>query len=214
MFSINELKQMQPSTINNLNNNLNMNSQNTISSTTTNKKNKTPPNIYSNSYASSPFSNNAANLHKNEMNAQTIESILENEKQHNKTETWNKLDKTVKIQKLHSFSEKYGKEHGFSTKDVKMLKLFFVNCLEKNKLQKTKDLVYNKDTQEIQSIPSLHFNSDTHNFTLKNIDKRISTLKSLTPKRTSIILENIPYDAAAAAADTMSSELTNNGDDK
>ena len=96
------------------------------------------------------------------------------------------MDKTAKIQKLHAFAEKYGKEHGYPVKDVKNLKMFFVNCLEKNKLQKTKDLVYDKDTHEITSIPALHFNTATHNFTLKIMDaKRVSTLKSLTPKRIS-----------------------------
>jgi hypothetical protein len=118
------------------------------------------------------------------VNYNTIDSILEKEKQQNKTETWNKLDKTVKIQKLHAFAERYGKEHGLPMKEIKHLKAFFIECLEKAKLQKTKDVVYNKDTHEITSIPALHFNSEKKNFTLRILDaKRVSTLKSLTPKR-------------------------------
>ena len=63
--------------------------------------------------------------------------------------------------------------------------------MEKNKLQKTKDLVYDKETQEIIEIPSLFFHPETRNFTLKNMDKtRVSTLKSLTPKKT--ILTIVP----------------------
>jgi hypothetical protein len=59
-----------------------------------------------------------------------------------------------------------------------------VDCLNKAKLQKTKDVVYEKDSGEITAIPALFFNSITHNFTLKIMDsKRVSTLKSLTPKR-------------------------------
>jgi len=117
-------------------------------------------------------------------NYAAIEQLLEKEKQHNKTETWNKLDKTVKIQKLHQYAEKYGKEHTLPAKEVKLLKTFFISCLEKNKLQKTKDVSYDKDTSEILAIPSLHFNQISHNFTLKITDsKRVSTLKSLTPKR-------------------------------
>ena len=113
-----------------------------------------------------------------------IDQMLEKEKQHNKTETWNKLDKTIKIQKLHQFAEKYGKEHALPMKEVKSLKAFFLDCLEKNKLQKTKDVIYDKEKREITSIPALHFNTISHNFTLKIIDtKRVSTLKSLTPKR-------------------------------
>ena len=117
-------------------------------------------------------------------NYQTIDDLLEKEKQHNKTEIWIKLDKTIKIQKLHQFAEKYGKEHSLPTKDIKSLKTFFVSCLEKNKLNKTKDVVYTKESAEISAIPSLHFNQVSRNFTLKITDtKRVSTLKSLTPKR-------------------------------
>ena len=122
----------------------------------------------------------------NEMTSSNIDEMLEKEKQHNKTETWNKLDKTVKMQKLHIFSEKYGKENNLSVKEIKTLKLFFSTCLTKNKLQKKKDINYDKDTCEIASIPSLFFNNINRNFTLKIMDvKRISTLKSLTPKRIS-----------------------------
>jgi hypothetical protein len=113
-----------------------------------------------------------------------IDAMLENEKQKNKSDSWNKLDKTVKIQKLHAFAEKYGKDNAFPVKEVKNLKAFFVSCLNKAKLQKTKDVVYEKESGEITSIPALFFNSITHNFTLKIMDaKRVSTLKSLTPKR-------------------------------
>ena len=112
-----------------------------------------------------------------------LDNILEKEKQRNKGEVWTKLDKPIKIQKLHEFAEKYGKEHNLSSKDLKLLKTFFKSCLDKNKLNKTKDVVYNKENRIINSIPALHFNQVSKNFTLKLMDKRVSTLKSLTPKR-------------------------------
>jgi len=118
------------------------------------------------------------------MQYSAIDSMLEKEKQQNKSESWNKLDKTAKIQKLHAFAEKYGKENSLPVKEVKNLKAFFVESLDKGKLQKTKDVVYDKDSREIDSIPALHFNTEKHNFTLRILDtKRVSTLKSLTPKR-------------------------------
>jgi hypothetical protein len=120
----------------------------------------------------------------NETNYNTIDALLEREKQNNKNENWSKLDKTVKTQKLHEFAEKYGRENGLPVKDIKLLKQFFKDCLEKNKLQKTKEVTYDKDTKEINGVPALHFNNTNRNFTLKIIDtKRVSTLKSLTPKR-------------------------------
>lgn len=115
---------------------------------------------------------------------QTIDQLLEREKIHNKSETWTKLDKTAKIQKLHQYAEKYGRDHAYPVKEIKALKAFFLACMDKNKLQKAKEVVYDKEAREITSIPALHFNAQTHSFTLKNMDtKRISTIKSLTPKR-------------------------------
>ena len=113
-----------------------------------------------------------------------LDQLLEKEKQQNKVDTWNKLDKTLKTQKLHIFAEKYGKDNSLPVKDIKSLKQFFLEALEKNKLQKTKDVLYDKEKGVIQSIPGLFFNTSNRAFTLKNMDaKRISTLKSLTPKR-------------------------------
>ena len=119
-----------------------------------------------------------------EVNYNEIDSLLEKEKQNNKLDSWNKIDKTEKLQKLHAYAETYGKLHALPAKEVKHLKQFFIECLDKNKLQKTKDIVYNKESREITSIPSLFFNATSHNFTLKITDpKRVSTMKSLTPKR-------------------------------
>jgi hypothetical protein len=113
-----------------------------------------------------------------------INSILETEKQTNKGDAWNKLDKTEKIRKLNMFAEKYGKNNHLVPKEIKQLQSYFVECLNKQKLQKTKDVVYDKSTREITSIPSLHFNVETKNFTLKVMDiKHVSTMKCLTPKR-------------------------------
>jgi hypothetical protein len=117
-------------------------------------------------------------------NLDAIDQLLETEKNNNRTESWNKLNKTVKIQKLHSYAEKYGRDEGLPVKEVRHLKQFFTESLEKNKLTKTKEVIYDKDSREITSVPALTFNSEKKNFTLRNLDtKRVSTLKSLTPKR-------------------------------
>jgi hypothetical protein len=127
---------------------------------------------------------NTDQTHANETAYTDIDQLLETEKQQNKADAWNKLDKTVKIQKLHVFAEKYGKDNTLPVKDVKALKHFFSESLEKNKLQKTKDVVYDKEKGSIQSIPALFFNITNRAFTLKHMDaKRVSTLKSLTPSR-------------------------------
>ena len=137
--------------------------------------------VYTNKYipATSTITSNVT--------SSSLDSLLEREKQNNKADSWNKLDKTVKTQALHSFAETYGKEKSLSAKDIKTLKLFFSDCLKTNNLNKTKDVKSDKDARTVLSIPALAYNTLSHNFTLKNADaKRVSTLKSLTPKRASV----------------------------
>jgi hypothetical protein len=116
-------------------------------------------------------------------NINTLDQLLEKEKINSKSDPWNKIDKTTKIQLLHSYAERYGVENKIPAKDIKNLKTFFTESLNKGKLSKNKDISYNKDTQTVSSIPSLFFNSDKRAFTLRITDnKRVSTMKSLPPK--------------------------------
>ena len=150
-----------------------------------------------------------------------IDELLEKERNNNKMDSWNKLDKTVKMQKLHAFAERYVKENRLALKEIKALKTFFNDCLERNKLSKTKDLLYDKDSGEIVSIPSLFFQSATHNFTLKNTDpKRVSTLKSLNTKALHRIKqekiqgndeESGPSDGGSKATGVTGCDLESNG---
>lgn len=112
-----------------------------------------------------------------------IDEMLETEKKSMNSEPWNKLDKRLKIQKLHAYAEKYGKENSLPVKEVKGLKAFFSTCLTKDKLAKVKDVDYNKVTGIINNIGGLAFNLTTRAFTIRNLDKKVSTLKSLTPKK-------------------------------
>lgn len=111
-----------------------------------------------------------------------IDAFLEREHQHNKTEGWNKLHKTTKTQKLHAFAEKYGHANHYSAKEVRQLKLFLSDALDKKKLNKVKEINYNKIKGEITEIPGLLFNATTNQYTLRADTKRVSTLSSLTPK--------------------------------
>ena len=125
-----------------------------------------------------------ASAQAQEEGQEAVDHLLEKETQKNKTESWNKLNKTMKIQKLNHYAEKYATEHKYSERELGNLKTFFLESLERGKLQKTKEVVYDKDQQQIDEIPGLFYHQHNHNFTLRIIDtKRVSTLKSLTPKR-------------------------------
>ena len=61
---------------------------------------------------------------------------------------------------------------------------FLKDSLDKKKLCKVKDVIYDKINGIVKEIPALTYTKTNKHFTLKNMDKRISTLKSLAPKKT------------------------------
>jgi hypothetical protein len=108
--------------------------------------------------------------------------FLENEKNNNITEPWSKLDKTLKLRKVLIFAEKYKIDNMLNDEEKNTMIKFLRECLDKKKLCRVKDVTYNKETGEIIDIPSLSYNKNIKHFTLKNIDKRTSTSKSLPVK--------------------------------
>jgi len=108
-----------------------------------------------------------------------INTFLEKESINNKTESWNKLDKTGKIRLLNNYVDDLIELHNLSTTDVTILKQYLTDSLDKKKLQHVKDVLCDKVTGKIVAIPTLHFNVTTKKFTLKRAEKRVSTLKSL-----------------------------------
>ena len=113
-----------------------------------------------------------------------VDKLLEHEKTLNNKEPWSKLDKTLKIRKLDEYVERIIDIHKINTQEATILKKYLATSLDRKKLQRVKDVIYDKNTGCIKSIPSLHFNSTTRKFTLKRSDKRVSTLKSLGGPRT------------------------------
>ena len=120
-----------------------------------------------------------------------LDKFLENEKNSNANEPWSKLDKTAKIKKISVFSEKYKTENTLSDDEFEKLTSFLKDCLDRKKLQRVKDVIYDKTTGEIKDIPALHHNKQSNHFTLKNTDKHISTTRSLAPKKVRGTAKNV-----------------------
>ena len=123
-------------------------------------------------------------------NLSSLEKFLDDEKNHNKNEPWCKLDKTIKTVKLLEYVEEYKKKHELEEEEEKILIQFFKECLDRKKLQRVKDVVYDKTNGTIKDVPGLVYTKSNKHFTLKNLDKRVSTLKSLTPKKTQGTIRN------------------------
>lgn len=112
-----------------------------------------------------------------------IDSFLEKERTQNKEDQWAKLDKSMKISKITTFVESYSSENNLNEKDKTFLHVFLLYCLEQKKFTKTKDVVYDKVSGTITSIPCLLYTPTlVKKFTLKRCEKRPSTLSSLAPK--------------------------------
>ena len=57
-------------------------------------------------------------------------------------------------------------------------------------MQRVKDVIYDKTTGQIKEIPALSYTKSNKHFTLKNLEKRVSTLKSLAPKKAHGTIKN------------------------
>ena len=117
-------------------------------------------------------------------NMSNLDIFLNDEKQTVTNEPWIKLDKTTKLQKFKDYIEISYKEE--TTDEKNSLYRVLATNLDRKKLLKAKDVLYDKDNGVITSIPVLQFNSTTKKFTLKRCEKRQSTLKSLAPKKNRI----------------------------
>ena len=120
---------------------------------------------------------------KSSQNLHNLDKFLEDEKNSNENEPWCKLNKTIKIKKLVEYVEVYKSENNLNDDECEILIKFFRDCLDRKKLQRIKDVIYDKENGNIKDIPALSYIKSNKHFTLKNIEKRISTIKSLPPKK-------------------------------
>ena len=135
-----------------------------------------------------------------------IDDILENEKNANKSDPWNKLDKSAKVGKLKEFAGIHGKKENYAEQEIVGLYQFLVSALDQKKLMRAKDVVYDKSIGAITSIPCLIYHAGFKKFTLKRCEKRQSTLKSLAPA-TSMSKKRRATGATAAVAGAAAAEL-------
>jgi hypothetical protein len=116
-------------------------------------------------------------------NINNLDLFLENERSVNQNEPWNKLDKTTKYKKISDYIEVYKTEKSLTEKETEELQVFLKDAIDKKKIHKVKDIAYDKVNGVIKEIPGLVFLKSEHkNFTLKNMNTKMSTLKALPKK--------------------------------
>jgi hypothetical protein len=111
-------------------------------------------------------------------NMKNLDSFLEDEKLCNQNDGWNKLNKTIKMSKLNEYSETYSQQHELTDVETERLKIYLHECLEKKKLTRVKDVLYDKNTGSIKDIKGLKYYKANQRFSLKNSDSIMSTRKA------------------------------------
>ena len=127
--------------------------------------------------------NNNSNIVSLQQNSINLEEFLEKEKKSNKKKPWSKLGKSTKLIKLTQFVNYFSTENSLNVVEKNQLLKYLNASLDKKKLQRVKDVVYDVKQEKIKSIPGLAFNKTKQKFTLRRTDKKKSTLKGLAPKR-------------------------------
>ncbi len=119
-------------------------------------------------------------------NVSNLDHFLAGEKKNSSNEVWTKLDKTTKIIKFDEFVTEYCNDNNYNSQDKIDLNIFLNTNLDRKRLLKAKEVIYDKESGKIKSIPSLMYNTASKKFTLKRCEKRQSTLKSLAPKKSRV----------------------------
>jgi hypothetical protein len=155
--------------------------------------------------------NNLSPRDTNDVN--NINDFLEKEKQTHTNELWSKLDKTIKMQKIRVFIEHYSTINNLTAKESKTLLAFLTTSLDQKRLSKVKDVIYDRESGVIKSIPCLLFNQINRKFTLKRSEKRQSTLKCLPPKKTNKTRDNKGAKLAGISSSSNSRNNSNHNSD-
>lgn len=127
--------------------------------------------------------NNKTNIDGNMKSecSEKIDSFLNKEKELSKNKPWNKLSKAQRLKKLMVYASSYIEKNNMEKIQEKKLKVYLLDALDRRKLQKMKDVVYNTETGLIEDIPKLIFMKEKKKFTIKR-EKKSNTLSSLPPK--------------------------------
>ena len=104
-------------------------------------------------------------------NEEKINMFLNMDMEKNKKGIWSKLSKTEKVKKIKNYIKNVlAKEHELTDAEVLNANKFFSLWMDRKKLSKNNELLYNQDGGLIEGIEGLSFNSETRKFTI-NCDK-------------------------------------------
>ena len=112
-------------------------------------------------------------------NEEKINMFLSMDMEKNKKGVWSKLSKTEKVKKIKNYIKTtLLKEHNLTDGEVLNATKFFSLLMDRKKLSKNNELIYNQEGGLIESIEGLIFNPETRKFTI-NCDKPAAKKKTV-----------------------------------
>ena len=113
----------------------------------------------------------------------SIEDLLDIEMSRKHTETWNKLDKSVKVKKLLDYADVISKRESLNDEDKIKLNKQLLSYLDKKLLQRNRDVSYDRESGTITGIPALDWTSASRRFTLRRTPKTTATKTRRKPEK-------------------------------
>lgn len=102
---------------------------------------------------------------------ENVHTFLENDIRNLKSETWSKLDKATKLQKLRVYMAKEVEESSMTKLEADLLYDYFRSCLDKKKVPNGRTVEYNIHTGKVISIKE---KEKTKGQTVKKKTKQVS----------------------------------------
>jgi len=117
-----------------------------------------------------------------------FEEFIDSQQKMNIYTPWSKMDKIAKLDRLNAYVDSLNTNlkpvsegERLSDTEKEELKSYLKTALNRKKLQRVKEVVYDKDKGRITDIPGLMMNKKKK-YTLRKEKKADSSLKSLAPK--------------------------------
>lgn len=111
-----------------------------------------------------------------------LDAFLDRDKRENANEGWNRLNRTMRLRKLTEYATTYCAENALAEDERAQLVAFFRDCLDRKKLHRIKEVLYDVESGRILNVPVLTYNRATRHYTLKNTATTTAAASSTTAR--------------------------------
>lgn len=112
-----------------------------------------------------------------------ITLFLEQDIKNTRSKSWNRLDKTTKLEKMRVFLDDHRSE-GVKDEEIKRIYEYLRTCLDRKRLANIRDVDYDVSTSKIINIKEISFNTTHKTFTIKRRMQSQNTCHNKTLKQT------------------------------